>query len=171
MLDVKIKGMAELGKLLDELPAKIERNIVRSGLRAGAKVLQAEAKRQVPVRTGKLRDSIRVSVRLVQGKPTATIRAGGKRAPHAHFVEFGTGAHHIATKDAESLAFGGQLREGVDHPGAAMQPFMRPALDGAAQAAVMAFAQQIKKRLTKQGLDTADIELAADEADAADTEG
>lgn len=163
MLDVKIRGMAELGKLLDELPAKIERNIVRSALRAGAKVIQAEARQNVPVRTGALRDSIRVSVRLVAGKPLATIKAGGKTAAHAHFVEFGTAAHFIAAKDAKSLFIAGLLRDGADHPGARMQPFMRPALDGAAQAAVMAFGQQIKKRLTKQGLDTADIDLEAEE--------
>lgn len=160
MFDVKIKGLAELQKALAELPDKIERNIVRSALRAAAKVTAEEAKRRVPVRRGKLRDSIRVSTRLVKGKPTATVTAGGtkKGAPfYAHLVEFGAKAHFIKPKKAKSLFIAGVFREGVDHPGARKQPFLRPALDASAQAAVLAFGNAVKARLTKQGIDTPDL--------------
>lgn len=164
MLDVKLKGFAELQKALDELPEKIERNIVRSALRAAAKVTEAEAKRLVPVRTGKLRDSIRVNTRIVKGKPTATITVGGSSSKkskktypfYAHFVEFGAKAHFIKPKKAKSLFIAGVMRNGVDHPGARKSPFMRPALDASAQAAVLAFGQAVKARLTKQGIDTPD---------------
>ena len=37
MTDIEVKGLAELQKLLDELPARIEANVVRGGLRAAAK--------------------------------------------------------------------------------------------------------------------------------------
>lgn len=160
MLEVKLKGFEELQKALSELPDKIERNIVRAALRAAAKVTEAEAKRLVPVRTGKLRDSIRVSTRLVKGSPKATITAGGRKkgAPfYAHLVEFGAKAHFIKPKKAKSLFIAGVLRDGVNHPGARKHPFMRPALDASTQAAILAFGNTVKARLTKQGIDTPDI--------------
>lgn len=160
MLNVKLKGFAELEKALNELPEKIERNIVRSALRQAAKVIEAEAKRQVPVRSGKLHDSIRVSVKLKNGRPLATITAGGSKKGqpfYAHFVEFGAAAHVIKAKRGKALAIGGGTVERVDHPGARKRPFMRPALDVAARAAVQAFGEQVKRRLTKEGIDTPDL--------------
>ena len=49
MTDIEVKGLAELQKLLDELPARIEANVVRGGLRAAAKVIRDEARRLCPV--------------------------------------------------------------------------------------------------------------------------
>jgi HK97 gp10 family phage protein len=165
MLDVKLKGFAELEKALNELPEKIERNIVRSALRQAAKVIEAEAKRQVPVRSGKLRDSIRVRFKLKNGRPMATVIAGGtkKGQPfYAHFVEFGAAAHVIKAKRGKALAIGGGTVERVEHPGARKHPFMRPALDVAAMAAVQAFGEQVKRRLTKEGINTPDVSFAGD---------
>lgn len=167
MLDVKIKGFAELDKALAELPDKIERNIVRGALRAAAKVTEAEAKRLVPVRSGKLQASIRVSSRLVKGRPVATVTAGGNKKGqpfYAHLVEFGAKAHFIKPKSRKSLFLAGVMREGVDHPGATKHPFMRPALDSSATAAVLAFGNYVKGRLTKQGIDTPDLSVEPDEA-------
>lgn len=160
MLEFQVKGMEQLGKLLQELPDKLQRNIVRSALRQAAGVIEAEAKRQAPVHSGRLRDSIRASVRLRRGSPVATVKAGGTGkggAWYAHLVEFGTSAHYIKPKKAKSLFVAGVLREGVQHPGARKRPFMRPAMDQAAQAALKAFAEQVRKRLTKQGLDAPDV--------------
>ncbi len=171
MAETTIKGLAALDKLLKELPQKLERNIIRSALRAGAKVIEDEAKQQLEghTRTGQLLDSIRASVRLRKGVPVATIKAGGRGnksqrgAFYAHMVEFGTAAHFIKPKSAKSLFIAGVMRNGVDHPGAQPVPFMRTAMDVAATAAVQAFGEQLKKRLTKQGLDTADIAIEAPE--------
>jgi HK97 gp10 family phage protein len=162
-LDVKINGLAELDKLLAELPDKLQRNVLRSALRAGAKVIEERAKEQLQddgsVLTGRLRDSIHASVRLRRGKPVATIKAGGTGkgdAFYARWVEFGTAPHDIKPRKHKSLFFAGLARDVVHHPGAKKHPFMRPALDTATAAATLAFALQVKKRLTKQGLDTPD---------------
>lgn len=156
MLDVKIKGFAELQKALDELPGKLERNIMRGALRAGAKVFEAGAKRRVPVRSGKTKKAIRVSVKVVKGRIVATIRAGGQIPV---WLEMGTNAHFIKAKKAESLSFGGTAREGVEHPGSQKHPFMRPTLDADAPAALLATGNYIKKRLTVQGINTPDIDV------------
>lgn len=151
---IEIKGAKELYDQLQQLPAKIERNVMRGAIRAGALVIQEEAKQLVPVgkgpTAGQLRDSIRVSVRAIQGKVFATIRAGNGKAFYAHFVEFGTAAHEERPQGARSLFFAGVFSEVVKHPGAAPKPFMRPALDAKAQSAIDAVADYVRERLPKE---------------------
>ena len=162
MLEVKTTGLAELEKALAELPAKLERNVVRGGLRAGAKVIEAEAKQLVPVRTGRLRDSIKASSGTKRGKPYARIKVGGRgngkdSVWYAHIVEL-TGAvrHFIKPKKASALFISGSVRKGVEHPGMQSRPFMRPALDRAGPRAVAAFADYVRGRLTKEGINVPD---------------
>lgn len=150
-----IAGGRELYDQLQQLPAKIERNVLRGGLRAGALVLKQEAARLAPVEAGgphpgALRDSVRVSVRAVRDKVLATVRAGNDTAFYAHFVEFGTAAHEERPKGAKSLFFAGINRTVVEHPGAKPKPFMRPALDAKAQSAIDAVADYVRARLPRE---------------------
>ncbi|MDO9053412.1 MAG: HK97 gp10 family phage protein [Gallionella sp.] len=159
MTDLKINGLAELQKLLDELPARIEANVVRGGVRAGARVIADEAKRLCPIggvenstrageQPGALRDSIRVSAKSQRGRVTATIKAGGKNGVfYAGMVEYGTARHLIKPKNRKSLLLAGVAREAVQHPGAKKKPFMRPALDGKAADAVETMADYARTRL------------------------
>jgi HK97 gp10 family phage protein len=160
MTTVNVKGLAELQKLLDTLPAKLEANAMRAALAAGARVIRDEAKANVPVKTGTLRAGLKVSTRSRRGVVTATVKAGGKHAYLANWIEFGTAAHFIKPKTAKSLFIAGLFSNGVAHPGVQPKPFMRPALDSQAGAAVVAVGEYLKKRLsTKHGLDTAAIEI------------
>jgi len=195
MSDIRVKGLADLNKFLQQLPAKMEQNVMRGALRAGANVIRDEAKRLAPVSepnsqnkrrygfyAGTLRDSIRVSARVKDGRVTATVHAGGKTKSganvfYANWVEFGTAAHAIMAKQANgknaarrlnrqakrsgSLQIGGRfVGSVVMHPGSRARPFMRPALDGKAQAAVLAAADYIKKRLAlKHGIDASSVEI------------
>lgn len=174
---VRIDGLAELQRNLDELPAKIEQNILRGALRAGANVIADEARRLVPVQSGQLKESIRISVRQIRGRIVATVKAGGRfkvykggnaikgalyktdRGPgsvdyhapfYAHLVEFGTARHWIKPRNRKSLFIAGLLREAADHPGARPKPFMRPAFDSKSRAAIDAMAEYIRKRLPKE---------------------
>ena len=151
MTDIKVTGLAGLQALLDELPARVEGNVVRGGLRAAAKVVETEAKRLCPVgKTGDLRDSIRVSLRSKHGRISATVKAGDAKAYYAHMVEFGTARHWIKPKNRKSLFVAGLLREAVDHPGAKKEPFMRPAIDGKANEAIDAMAVYLRERIPKE---------------------
>lgn len=172
MLEVKFKGLKELDATLASLADQIERNIVRSGLRMACKVIEEEARRNVNSRSGTLAASIHSSTRVINGVPVGKITAGSRQkggggAFYAHMVEFGTAAHFIKAKSAKSLFLAHILRNGVHHPGAKMKPFMRPALDAKAQEAVMAFATQVRKRLTKAGLNTPDVSADDDARSAA----
>jgi len=150
--DEVIRGGRDLGTFLQSLPVKIERNILRSALRQGANVFKDEAQREVPVDEGDLRASIRVSVRTKGATVYASVKAGGKKAPHWHLVEFGTRPHKIKPKNAHSLVIGGHVVAEVDHPGAKAKPFMRPTLDSKSGAAIEAVGAQVRKRLTKEGI-------------------
>ena len=180
---VHVKGLSELNKVLQSLPAKVEQNVLRGALRAGALVIEQEAKAQVPVKTGTLRDSIKTRTKSKGGKVIAAIQAGGKsgkkgvmqaqsgrlyagwkQAFYAHMIEYGTAPHKITAKDGGWLSFGGVFAKSIEHPGIAPRPFMRPALDSRAHAAVLAAANYMKARLaSKHGLDTADIQIGDEE--------
>jgi HK97 gp10 family phage protein len=151
MSEIEVTGLAGLQALLDELPARIEGNVVRGGLRAAAKVVEMEAKRLCPVgKTGDLRDSIRVTLRSKHGHISATVKAGNAKSFYAHMVEFGTARHWIKPKNRKSLFVAGLLREAVDHPGAKKEPFMRPAIDGKADEAIDAMAAYLRDRIPKE---------------------
>ncbi len=160
---VHVNGLADLQKLLDTLAPKIERNVMAGALRAGVKPILAQAIKNLGSsnKTGELRDSLKIGNRTRGGTVTAVVKT---KVFYAKFVEFGTAAHVIAGKNGGWLKFGGGFMRSVDHPGAKARPFLRPALDGQAQNAVMTAAEYMKKRLaTKNGLDTSDVVIEAGE--------
>ena len=183
--DIKVKGLADLQKFLYQLPAKLEQNILRGALRAGAKLVLEAAKQNAasivgdPSETNKkrynlyagaLRDSIRISTRIDKRKKqvVASVKAGGKSKKtgadvfYAHIIEF-TGARPHSVKKGASLRSGKYQYKESMHPGMRARPFMRPALDLQARNAVIAAAEHMKKRLaSKHGLNTADLNFEAD---------
>ena|SRR3990167_615674 len=155
-----VKGLSELQKLLDTLPAKIEANIMRGALRSGMKEVLAEAQRNVASDTGELRDGLKIGTKTKGGRVSASIKAKGRHGYIAPWIEFGTQPHFIPGP----LKIGDNWVANADHPGISPRPFMRPALDSMAQSAVIAAAEYIKKRLTKkEGLDTSYIMIEGDE--------
>lgn len=163
MANVEIKGLSELHHELQALPAKIERNVLRGGLRAGAQIMEAEARRLVPVapptldsvrrgaRAGELQRSIKITLRANKsGAVRAQLKAGNKVAWYAHLVEFGTARHWIKPKIRKSLFVAGLFKEVIDHPGAKPKPFMRPAYDGKWRSAIAAMADYIRARLPRE---------------------
>jgi len=158
-MTVKIEGLAELDKILKQLPAKIEGKIVRGGLNAASRVIRDAAKSKAPVDDGDLRKSIRVSSKIDRrrGKITSKVTAGNKEVFYAHFIEYGTASYYTGTGDSVRTSYNikGPLKtsfgvfESVKHPGIRPQPFMRPAFDQNVDKAVIAFRQEIVKRLKK----------------------
>lgn len=194
---VNVKGLSELQRLLDTLPAKIEKNIMRGALRAGLQPIREAAKQNINSVSGLLAASLdarqAVSVNARAGVVTAKLRAGTgfgqSGAPPGNlpiWVEYGTRPHLVKVRPEDrpsrmtrrgrrdfsirtinrmvargSLQIGGQfVGESVAHPGAQPRPFMRPALDLNAGAAVVAAGEYVKQRLaTKHGLDTSSIDI------------
>jgi HK97 gp10 family phage protein len=156
MTDINVSGLKELQAFL-----------MRGALRSGCKPILEQAKSNVPVKSGELRDTLRISssIKKQDGKVTASVKAGGKYrgkdAYYARWIEY-TGAqpHSITGR----LFVNGGVYTRVSHPGFSAKPFMRPALDTRANDAVMAAGEYIKKRLsTKHGLDTSDITIGLED--------
>jgi HK97 gp10 family phage protein len=162
---------------------------LRAGANVIAEEAKAQLASNGSVQSGFLRSTIRVSVKRRKGRVRARVIAhgdGDKNEPI--WVEYGTAAHWITVKQVDrpgrmtrrgyrafsirtinrieargSLVIGGKfVGPSVRHPGAKKKPFMRPALDGKAQQAVLAAAEYIKKRLAKKhGVDTSHVEIEA----------
>lgn len=175
--DTHIAGLSDLYQAMQQLPAKVEGNMMRGALRAGLKVMQGAAQSKVPVDDGDLRDSIRIRFKgrsQAYGWVRLELVAGGKKAPHAGWVEHGTAEHMIASKhkvqrktrrglrdmslktmnkmlNAGSLVIGNQLVGPVVlHPGAKPKPYMRPTLDSSQTQALTAVADYLTARLPKE---------------------
>jgi hypothetical protein len=146
--EFKMEGLAELQAFLQELPARVESNIMRGAIRAGAKPVADEARQLAPSlkdpdprRTaGALKKSVRVmSVRSRGGVVQGGVAVGGR-------VKLGRG-----NKRQEADAFYAHMVErGTAKMGA--QPFFRPAIDGKVQAAIDATANYIRQRIAAGAL-------------------
>lgn len=151
---IHLKGFDGLNDFLQTLAPKLEQNIMRSALRDGAKVIRDEAKANVPVKSGELRDSLKVSTSAKRGgKVTASVKT---KVFYAKFVEYGTSAHGIVAKGGGWLSFGGVFTKSASHPGAKPRPFLRPAFDSSTGAALVAIGERIRARLTKEGINVPD---------------
>jgi HK97 gp10 family phage protein len=113
MMDgVSIAGLKELNTLLQELPVRMERNIMQSGIRAAGNIFRDRARANAPVENGILRKAIKNAVKTKYGITTSTIYidrvtrytvrvgSGANKATrsstafYAHFIEFGTGSFY-----------------------------------------------------------------------------
>lgn len=151
--DQTIVGGAQLDDLLQTLPAKLQKNINRSALRAGAAVLLPEVQQRIPVDSGQLRASARITTRARGATVSASVKVGNFVAWYAHLVEYGTQAHIERPRETGgAMQFGGVTTREVNHPGTRPQPFMRPAIDQRFPEVVQAVTNKIRERLTKQGL-------------------
>jgi len=172
----KLEGFAELERALGEIEKRSTQiAVTRRALKKAAEPMRQKASQYAPVESGDLSDGIRLSVKATRATGevgraayAATMRAGGDKAAavaamrtarrsfrasnppailymgpvralfYAKFVEFGTAAHKA----------GGKFK-GATHPGAAPDPFMRPAFDSEAQATIDRLAPLIWDEIQK----------------------
>jgi HK97 gp10 family phage protein len=123
-----VTGLKEVTDKVNQLIDQMESEEILKAIMAGAKLIEDEAKRIVPVRTGNLRSAIFASYGKQKNrrKPTVIVGVNYKwkkastlgYAPYAHIVEFGSAKR-------------------------APKPFMGPAIKSQRQAV----AQRIKERL------------------------
>lgn len=183
MAELHVKGLAALQRMLDELPPKLEGNIMRGALRAGMKIVKPVAASNVRSVSGELAAGLKISTRRRRGRVTASLKTKGDHGFVGRMVEFGTKAHFISVQASERginrrtgqivsmrtvnrnvLRIGANfVGPTVHHPGARPRPFLRPALDGQAGAAIVEMAEYIKRRLTKEGLDTSEIMIIGED--------
>lgn len=108
-----------------------------SRLSAGqsAEIVLEEAEALVPVSSGDLRDSGHTDLQMIDGKATGFVIFD---APHAQFVEYGTGVRGIGSYPFDLPESGVPITgnwvydyRGRNWKGMTAQPYARPALDTA----------------------------------------
>lgn len=123
----KITGLEDLFSNLDKLNRSARNQVIRQALEESAKPVLNEARRRVPVDTGKLRDSLVIDEPVLSFKGSGSIRIlashnlGGF---HAHLVELGTSRQSA-------------------------QPFLRPALRNTRKQQRAAFVEAVNDGIRK----------------------
>ncbi len=138
----------ELRKLAG-FPLKIQQRVVAGALRAGASVMRKTIKPRVPVRTGELAATLRISTGRRAGLTVSAVKIGkrSKGVFYAAFVLGGTKAHRIASQGG--LSFAGSVRRSVRHPGMRAQPFMDEAAASSSSSALKAVFDYADGRVRK----------------------
>ena len=122
-MHIKVEGLDILEKRLKELGARMSQNLLRKALRAAMKPVVADAKQRAPVRTGRLRKSIKAI-------------AGGKK-----------GEAYIKMGFAKGAAYGIPLELGTSF--FAARPMLRPSFDTKSNEAVAIFKGQLAEEIEK----------------------
>lgn len=121
----RIQGVREVDRVLKLMPREIAEKALVAALRKGAKIIRDEAETRAPVATGRLKENIRVRKARGRGaSATVTIGPTRKVAHIGMFAEFGT-----ATQAA--------------------RPWLRPAFDQTAPAALVKFVNEIGKTVER----------------------
>lgn len=168
MIEFQVKGGKEIDALLQQVPVEVETKILRNGLNAGARVIRDEARARVRKKSGKLAKAIKTAsgVDQVDGIVVSKVKLRGEHAFLGLFMEHGVLPHLIwASAGKGSLVINGvAIGNKVQHPGHIAFPFMRPALDAKAAAAVQAVGDYLARYLSWGAIKAPTIEVDLKEA-------
>lgn len=145
---IKLNGFAELGKVMERLPADIAKKVSVDALRAGAKPMLEHAQLIVPEgRTGILGKSLEIATKKATGN-TAVVKVQASRKKggyHAHLVELGTKPHEI-----RNVVIGGKFYPVVHHQGSKKKPFLRPAFESKKAETLKIILEQVGDKIAKR---------------------
>jgi HK97 gp10 family phage protein len=135
-----VKGIAELKKKLQGLPAELIQRMDRAAMKKGLRPSYDAVMKYVPVgETGNLANSVKITSKVVaSGKSNYIYGMVEAIAPHAHLVEYG---HEMCDHDGKPT--------GKTVP---PHPFMLPALVETAPEVVNIIAEECGKGLEKCGV-------------------
>jgi HK97 gp10 family phage protein len=105
-----VSGIKELKAKLADLEKKVRNKIASKAMRTGSKVIQKQVKANAPVKTGLVRNSIKVRAgKRRKGKIYFTVTCGSKnfvgKAFYGAIQEFGAPARNIEGKHFMERAF------------------------------------------------------------------
>lgn len=127
--EIRQDGLAEIDRVLSELPYTIARKVLRSALRKGANKVKNEAKARAPVDTGRGRASIMAKAMPSSRKSdglTVTINVGpSKKGFYLRWAELGK-------------------------RGQTPTPFLRPALDAKSAEVVRDLGSDVAKAIRRE---------------------
>ena len=135
MIQATVTGLPGVLEKLRAAGPKLAAKAMRKGLRAGGKVLREAVAERTPVKTGLLRENIKLRVSVSEKKMRGRASVGfGKQGYIARFVELG---HRQVSHKPEKKEIG--------HVPA--HPFMRPAFDSSVKKATEVFGTVVRASL------------------------
>jgi hypothetical protein len=163
------KGGPAVSRYIAQMPTELEAKVLRGAARAGGNVIAEDARERS--RSQDVSDAITTKVKSSPGqiRSTVSVKTGWARSVGI-WLEYGTAPHFISVddsqregrstkrinelnKDGASLVIGGKfVGTTVFHKGAQAYPFMRPALDHSAVAAIAAAQSYINARVSRRGI-------------------
>jgi HK97 gp10 family phage protein len=149
-ITIGVVGGRELQRALQQLESKTRARFARQGMRKGMKLVLAEARAKAPVRTGRLKKSLRIKAAKRRKKATISIRLAAGEGDfkgdtfYGSFLEYG----YHATPRYPLQAFGEKIwvsgkRGSTPTKWMPPRPFMRPALDNQGPKAIEVAAAEI----------------------------
>lgn len=145
---IRVEGIAEIKRVLDGVEEAVRKEGALLMLMRAGRVLRDLARVKAPKRKGKLAKSI--GVRRGRRSETVSRVIVSARVPYAHLVEYGAAPHTLRARNKGVLvALGKFLGAELEHPGASPKPFLRPALDEGAQAALAEAARTIDEQIER----------------------
>lgn len=145
---VRLKGTEKLNKQLERLPSTVRGKTMRQALRAGAKLIEREAGRRVPIGTGGLKSALTTIVTTKRtGAQWARIGAAMPDGAHIHLVEFGTKERF--TNVISSRSGGINIGAGASRGRMPAQPFLRPAFDSRRAAALVEVSKVLRRAIDR----------------------
>lgn len=157
MIDLTIKGVDELKRALEAIPARMQNNILRAAVREASKPVRDEARARAPIL--KTPDKRR--------KPGTLKRAIGIRSPRIRGRQVVGGVAVRSLSPKQVMAYKARTgKKAADNPNDAFyapfvefgtakaraQPFMRPALSSKAQASIDAMGKKVRERVAAGAL-------------------
>lgn len=143
--NLSITGADELIKALKKLSTNVATNVMVGAIRAGANTVRDEAKRLVPVKSGRLKKSIQTRRAKTRQKNTILFAV----APMTRTIHTLQDANGIKRYNYARIIEEGRKAEfgtSITRP----QPFMRPAFETKGQEALKAAKEYLAERLPQE---------------------
>lgn len=140
-VEIRVDGLADLRKALGQAGQIDDRNTLRDGLKKAANIVAEEARKRVPTRTGRARDSIRATA----GGNRAYVVGGKARVPYYGWLDFGS----RRPVSGQPRRVGPWANSGI---GPSQGRFIYPALDATEQEVASAVAEAVDAALDRLGL-------------------
>ena len=145
MIDTKILGLKDLDRALEQIAKefgpKEGLKTLRAALRSSAKPVLDAAKANAPTKSGKLRDSIKVSL----GKPNKEDRDNGATSETVAVARIKAG--NTKKANAGGVFYANFVEYGTERN--APTPFLRSAIENQSDTSVAIFAHELEKSIDK----------------------
>lgn len=138
MITVRIEGAAEIQKVLDTLPKRIQGKVMVAALRAGGNEIRKDAKARVPIRSEPGPKPLKKGSR--RGRLPGFLRASiiVRKVPGADMIEVGS---------SKRAWYGRLLEFGTRYMSA--RPWLRPAFDEKGPAALAKIGESLRKNIER----------------------